>query len=79
MPRYSSEELQELANIEEPREIEVEIKNQLEGERSLSLEELVTELEKPKTEIENGVRNLLQRQEIGETADWQFYIAQDIE
>ena len=79
MPRYSSEELQELANIEEPREIEVEIKDQLERERSLSLEELVNELEEPKTEIENGVRNLLQRQEIGETADWQFYIAQDIE
>jgi len=79
MPRYSSEELQELANIEEPREIEVEIKDQLEGERSLSLEELVNELEEPKTEIENGVRNLLQRQEIGETADWQFYVAQDIE
>lgn len=79
MPRYSSEELQKLANTEEPREIEVEIKNQLERERSLSLEELVNELEEPKTEIENAVRHLLQRQEIGETADWQFYIAQDIE
>lgn len=79
MPRYSPEELQELATVEEPREIEVEVKSQLEGERSLSLEELVDEVEEPKNDIENAIRHLLQRQEIGETADWQFYIAQDTE
>jgi hypothetical protein len=77
MPHYSPEELQDLATVEEPRELEVEIKNQLEGERSLSLEELVNKVEEPKNDIENAVRHLLQRQEIGETADWQFYIAQD--
>jgi hypothetical protein len=77
MPHYSPEELQDLATVEEPRELEVKIKNQLEGERSLSLEELVDKVEEPKNDIENAVRHLLQRQEIGETADWQFYIAQD--
>lgn len=77
MPHHSPEELQELATAEGPHETEVEIKSQLEGERSLSLEELVNEVEEPKSEVENALRSLLQRQEIGETADWKFYLAQD--
>ncbi len=55
-------------------EIEQEILSLLDR-NNCSLDELVSEINAPKPKVETGIRRLLQRQLVGETADWKFFIS----
>jgi len=43
--------------------------------RKHTLDELVEEIDTSKPDVEDGIRKLLKRRLVGETADWKFFIS----
>lgn len=72
------DEMQEIANKKSFLDTENKIKEYIKSNGKQSFTNLVNEINEPKEKVENAIRCLLQRQEIGETANWEFYLSKTV-